>query len=109
MLDERLCPLGIAGTGGAYGSGDIAPLETPRPLLLPGEGDLNVRSVMDALLPRLCIPCRPMTLSLPIDDCEPRLIMRLVCIVPTGSGVVVADRKAAAAAAEDRLALEGGR
>lgn len=68
-----------------------------------------MRSVMEPLLLFLCRPPRPtppltplpMTLPLPIEVCEPLRTMRLVCTFPTFSGVVVCDRKAAAAAAED--------
>ena len=44
---------------------------------------------------------------LPLDDVEPcRCIMRLVWTSLTGVGVVVWERSAAAAAAEERLAFE---
>ena len=85
-------------------------------LFLPGEGDLKVRSVIEPWLSLRCRPSRPWIelprptmLPLPMDDCDPRLTMRLVCMLPTGSGVVVADRRAAAAAADDSPPWEGGR
>ena len=102
-LADLRAPLGIAGTGGASGAG---PTASGR----PGEGDLNVRSVMEELLSRRTIalppPGRPMMLLLARDDCEPRRIMRLVWMLPMFSGEVVWDRKAAAAAAEDRDAVD---
>lgn len=39
---------------------------------------------------------------LPLDEVDPRLTMRFVCRLPTGSGDVVWERRAAAAAAEER-------
>lgn len=73
-----------------------------------GEVPLNVRSVIELELfdrcsPGLpfCAPCAP--LPLVTDDTEPLRNILLVCRLPTGSGVVVCDRKAAAAAADDRL------
>jgi hypothetical protein len=111
-----LCPVGIslgsAGTGGASAAGLTAPF------CLPGDGERKVRSVM---LPELLARCRPplpalpplvpppTTLPLPVDDCDPRRTMRFVCTFPTGSGDEVCDRKAAAAAAEERAALDAGR
>ena len=77
-----------------------------------GDGDLNVRSVIEPPLFVLCKPPRPplapppATLPLPVELADPRLIMRLVCMLPTGSGVVVCDRNAAAAAAEERAAFD---
>lgn len=76
--------------------------------LRPGDGDLNVRSVIDPLLlfrssPPLPTPplvLLPITLLL-IELCDPRRDMRFVWILPTGSGEVVCDRRAAAAAAEE--------
>lgn len=70
-----------------------------------------MRSVMDELLSRLTKPLpapgRPMMLLLAMEDCEPRRIMRLVWMFPMGSGEVVCERKAAAAAADDNEAVEG--
>jgi hypothetical protein len=93
---------GMAGTGGASGAGDIALC------LPPGEGDLNVRSDMEELLVCLTMlflgfPITPVT----IEDWEPLLTMRLVCIDPTGSGDDVWERRAAPAAAADSEAAEG--
>lgn len=42
-----------------------------------------------------------------VEDTDPRRTIRFVCRLPTGSGVVVMDRKAAAAAAEDREPVDG--
>lgn len=50
-----------------------------------------------------------MTLPLPTEETDPRLIIRFVWRLPTGSGDVVCERNAAAAAAEEREALEGRR
>ena len=55
------------------------------------------------------LPCRRspgLSGALPFEDAEPRLCMRLVCICPTEIGLVVWERRAAAAAALERLALE---
>ena len=41
-------------------------------------------------------------LPLPTDETDPRLIIRLVRMFPGGSGELVADRNAAAAAADER-------
>lgn len=111
-LADLLCALGMffgsAGTGGASGAGDTASFERP------GDGDLKVRSVMDPPLfcrcsPPLPAPPReppPITLPLPTDDTDPRRTMRFVTKLPTGSGDAVWERRAAAAAALDREALE---
>lgn len=107
LAERRWAPrmlTGSAGTGGASGAAGIAALERP------GDGDLKVRSLMEPLLLFLCRPTRPtpprvplpITLPPPTELCEPLLTMRLVCKLPTGSGVVVWDRRAAAAAAEER-------
>ena len=95
---------GMGGTGGATGA------MFGLPFVGPGEGDRNVRSVIEPPLFCLWSGARsapplgpfPRTLPLSIDDCEPRLIIRLVCMLPGGSGDDVADRSAAAAAADDR-------
>ena len=71
-----------------------------------GEAARNVRSVIDPLLLDLCKPGRAMPplvpFALPLDEVDPRLTMRFVCTLPTGSGDVVWERRAAAAAAEER-------
>lgn len=58
-----------------------------------GDGARKVRSVMELLLSVLRTPGRPFTLPitlvLPCDEFEFRLIMRFVCMLPTGSGVEV--------------------
>lgn len=83
MLAERWCPrtlAGSAGTGGASGAGLTGAL------FRPGEGDLNVRSLMEPLLLFLCNPPLPKplrvplptTLALPIEVCEPLRTMRFV-------------------------------
>lgn len=107
LAERRWVPrmlAGSAGTGGASGAAGIAALERP------GDGDLKVRSLIEPELLFLCRPTRPTLPRVPLpitlppvtELCEPRRTMRLVCILPTGSGVVVCDRKAAAAAAEER-------
>jgi hypothetical protein len=95
---------GRAGTGGASGAGLTAWSVL---LLLPGDGDRKVRSVIDPPLFALCNPPRPNVPRdplpvLPTDDVLPRLCMRFVWMLPTGSGVVVCERKAAAAAEDDK-------
>jgi hypothetical protein len=115
LAERRWLPrmlAGSAGTGGASRAAGIAPLARP-----PGDGDLKVRSLMEPLLLFLCrlplpIPPRiplPMTLPPFTEDCDPLRTMRLVCIFPMGSGVVVCERKAAAAAAEERPVCDCGR
>ena len=69
-----------------------------------GEGSLKVRSVIDPLLVLRRSPGR--SGALPFDDKDPRLCMRLVCTCPTGAGLVVWERRAAAAAAAERSPLE---
>lgn len=101
---DRTTFWGMAGIGGASGAGDKA-LGLP-----PGEGDLNVRSVMDELLvclTMLFLGFPPMIAPPPTEDWEPLLCMRLVCMFPTGSGDEVRDRRAAPAAAADSEAAEG--
>lgn len=51
----------------------------------------------------------PITLPPPTEDCEPLRTMRLVWMLPIGSGVVVCERRAAAAAAEERPVCDCGR
>lgn len=107
-LAALLCMLaGRAGTGGASGGPGTCAVV---PFVRPGDGLLNVRSVMD---PPLLVRCRPPRVTpprfpvpLPLEDADPRRTIRFVCISPTCSGVVVCDRRAAAAAAEEREALE---
>lgn len=80
-------------------------------VLGPGDGALNVLSVMDAELPRRCrfgLPpkaWRMLPVLLPIDDTDPLLTMRFVCISLIGTGVVACERKAAAAAAAESAEL----
>ena len=96
---------GIAGTGGASGAGDTASCRLP-----PGEGDRKVRSDMDELLvclTMLFLGLPPMIAPLPVEDWEPLLTMRLVWMDPIGSGEEVCERRAAAAAADDREAVDG--
>lgn len=96
--------LGMTGTGGASGAGDTA-LGLP-----PGEGDRKVRSVMDellAVLTMLFLAFPPMIALPATEDWEPLLTMRLVWMEPTGSGDEVCERRAVAAAAEDREAADG--
>lgn len=112
-LEERWCcfdiDCGIAGTGGASPRGEVAPF------VRPGEGERKVRSVIEPPLSRRCRPPRaggpPLmlepTILLVVEDTDPRRTMRLVCRLPTGSGVVVMERKAAAAAAEDNEPVDG--
>jgi len=74
-------------------------------LVLLGEGARNERSVMDPELEwrrkpgGCCVP-------LPCDDKEAFRTIRFVTVSPTGVGDEVCVRSAAAAAAEDRLALD---
>ena len=76
-----------------------------------GDAARKVRSVMEPLLSVLLTPGRPATLPpmstlpLPCEDVDPRLTMRFVWRLPTGSGEVVWERRAAAAAAEESEAL----
>lgn len=88
---------GTGGTGGASGAALTCGL--PR----PGEGDLKDRSVIDEVLPLLSIPGCALLPLLIAEPFESLLCMRFVCRFPTGVGVVECDRRAAAAAAEDRL------
>ena len=88
------------GTGG--GSSARFPGAAPR----FGEGWRNVLSVMDPELFCRCGQPGP-TVALPLDAADSRLcIIRFVCIEPTGSGDVVCDRRAAAAAADESCPLE---
>lgn len=99
---------GSAGTGGASEAcetGDMVPFARP------GDGLRKVLSVIDPLLFCRCSPGRgvPPLLgaALPLDDADPRRDIRFVCMLPTSSGDVVCDRRAAAAAAEDREGVDG--
>lgn len=62
------------------------------------------------MLPELFTLCKPPLPAprtlLPTEEVDPRRAMRLVWMLPTGSGLVVCDRRAAAAAAEDREACD---
>lgn len=76
---------------------------------LPGDGLRNVRSVIDPELDCRCrLPgrCCWLTALLPLEEAELRRTMRLVTVSPTGVGVVTWVRRAAAAAALDRLGLD---
>lgn len=93
-LEDLLCGAevleGTFGTGCASCAAGTARLVGVR----AGEGDLNVRSVIDPELfcrtmPRPMPPLAPMMLPLPMDDCDPRLAMRFVCRFSIGSGEVV--------------------
>lgn len=113
-LDDLFIMLfGNGGTGGtseSLGLGDVTPFKRPGDVGL-GEATLNVRSVIEPLLPVRCKPGRGplfdmMTLPLAFEDVEPRLTIRLVCRLDMGSGDVVCDRSAAAAAAEEREVID---
>lgn len=92
---------GIVGTGGAstaLGTGCAARL---------GEGSRKDLSDIELLLPRRSSWGLEVDVELPIEDVEPdRLIVLFVCTSATEVGVVGRDRKAAAAAADDREAFE---
>jgi hypothetical protein len=91
--------LGTAGTGGASASCGLGPL--------PGDGLRKVRSVMEPELGcRWRLPGRCCTEALLLEDAELRRTMRFVTVSPTGVGVVTWVRRAAAAAALDRLGLD---
>ena len=97
-------PRGSAGTGGASSS-RCGFGELPR----IGEGVLKVLSVIDPELFCRCNPPGRCTIppALPSEEFEAcRWTMRFVCSSPTGTGLVVYERSAAAAAALERLALE---
>jgi hypothetical protein len=97
----------MAGTGGTFGGGELGDVV---PLPGPGDGLLNVRSVIEPLLFVLCSPPRPVLPRvpgpLPFDEADPRRTIRFVCILPTDSGEAVCERKAAAAAAEEREGVD---
>lgn len=98
MEGGRFC--GIAGTGGAsiaLGTGCDERF---------GEGSRKDLSDMEPLLP-LRSSCGLDDAELCMEDVEPDLLIVLfVCTSATEVGVVGRDRKAAAAAADDREALE---
>lgn len=88
---------GTGGTGGALGSAGLP---------LPGDGERNVRSVMEPELDwRRRGPGGGLEL-LPFDETELRRIMRFVTVSPTETGVATCVRRAAAAAALERLGLD---
>lgn len=90
--------LGTSGTGGTFISEGLWPL--------PGDGLRKVRSVIDPELDCRCkLPGRCFAL-LPLEEAELRRTMRLVTVSPTGVGVETWVRRAAAAAALDRLGLD---
>lgn len=70
----------------------------------PGDGSRNVRSVIEPELLRRSKPFRPAG-SLVLDPMEPRRCVRFVCTSATFVGVVVWERSAAAAAADDSFVL----
>lgn len=91
---------GMVGTGGA--SSAVIGVRC-------GDGERNVRSVMELWLGDLCMPL--LVSWLPCDDTEAlRLCVRFVCTSATLMGVVGRDRNAAAAAAaEEREELDARR
>lgn len=94
----RLTSRGTRGTGGAS--------EAALTCGLPeGDGDLKDLSVIEQALPLLSSPGCALLELLMVDPFEFFLCMRFVCTLPTGVGVVVCDRSAAAAAAEEREPL----
>lgn len=112
LWEALLTPRGSGGTGGALSSvGERTPLVRA----WPGEGDRKVRSVIEPELLARCRPGRfapprmlpPAMLPAPTDETEPRRSMRLVVMLPTGSGVVLWERRAAAAAAADKAPFAG--
>lgn len=100
--------LGIAGTGGASGALGTGCEGCDR----IGDGSRNVRSVIDPELPlrSSCDPGGPLVdpaAELPTDDVDPALrSVRFVWTSATEVGVVGSDRKAAAAAADDKDAFD---
>ena len=90
---------GKAGSGGGCSPAEDDGLE---------EGDCS-RKVLSVMEPEL--PCRwsapGRAAALPLDEMDPRRCVRFVCTSLTGVGEVVWERRAAAAAAEERLAFEG--
>lgn len=108
LLVRRADLVGMLGTGGT-GSLGISGAR----LVLPGDGDRKLRSAIELELPRRCRPLlngwrwEPPP-ALIKDELESRRTMRFVRMSPTGTGEVVAERRAAAAAAEDKLLLRLG-
>lgn len=107
LPETRLYWTGIGGVAGTLlaGRGIL--------FLPPGDGERNVRSDIEALLPRRCIAIALPGLCavdcmleaiLPKDAVEPLLIMRFVVMSPGKVGVAAAERRAAAAAAVERPA-----
>lgn len=86
---------GTAGTGGAAGSTG---------LLLAGDWSRNERSVMEPELEWRRKPGR--WVPLPCEETEAFRTIRFVTVSPTGVGVGVWVRRAAAAAAEERAPLD---
>lgn len=87
---------GIAGTGGALASAGAGALTLP-----DGDGERKVLSLIEPELG--CLRTPGVLEELPED---PLLCMRFVWMLPTGTGEVLWVRRAAAAAAEERDALE---
>lgn len=87
---------GIAGTGGALASAGGDTLALP-----DGDGERKVLSLIEPAL-----GCRRTAGALAALAPDPLLCMRLVWMLPTGTGEVLWVRRAAAAAAEERDALE---
>lgn len=96
MLGAGERSFGIAGTGGALASAGAGTLA-----LSDGDGERKVLSLIEPEL-----GCLRTAGALAALAPEPLLCMRLVWILPTGTGEVLWVRRAAAAAAEDRDALE---
>lgn len=66
-----------------------------------------MRSVIDPELDCLCrLPGRCWSALLPLEEAELRRNMRFVTVSPTGGGVVTWVRRAAAAAALERVGLD---
>ena len=79
-LDDLWCIFGgSAGTGGTSDAGELGDIV---PFLCPGDGDLNVLSVIEPLLLALCRPGRPTPspapFPLPVEEVDPRLTIRFV-------------------------------
>jgi hypothetical protein len=97
----------MAGTGGAFGSA-----ATKLMLCLFGDGDVE-RNVRSAIEPELFCrrksrppPVRAVSDALPIEELDPLRTIRLVWISPTGVGAAGCVLRAAAAAADEREALD---
>lgn len=102
--------VGIAGTGGAFCGCDNLTLLFRVLIERAGEGERNVRSLMELWLSRLARPGWPGPPLPPFalfrDVTDPRRRVRFVCMFPTGSGEDVRERNAAAAAAEESDVLD---